>query len=71
MITLHYEVPKEEWPLPTLATHYPPPPIIDMTIQADSLDEVVENIERFLRAVYGWIPTDEHLEFVKEESTDC
>lgn len=36
---------------------------ITLTTPTDFLPEVLADIERFLRAVYGWIPTEEHLVF--------
>lgn len=37
-----------------------------LTTYYDSLPNVLEDIERFLRAVYGWIPANEHLEFMED-----
>lgn len=60
MIKLHYETePIERFKFDgTPALEY------DAVIRGDSLDSVLDGVEGFLRAVYGWIPVDEHLNFV-------
>jgi len=41
---------------------------ITMSCDASDLQGALYDIERLLRGIYGWIPTDEHLEFVEELS---
>lgn len=61
MIKLHYE----EQPVTVFETA--PYIEFDAVLRGESLDVALDGIERFLRAVYGWIPVDEHLAFVTEE----
>jgi hypothetical protein len=68
MITLHYETHDTGWQPAETWDSLPPLTQIDMTTHSESLDSVLEDIERFLRAVYGWIPADAHL--VLEEPTE-
>ena len=39
-----------------------------MSTDASDLQGTMYDIERMLRGIYGWIPADEHLEFVEEPS---